>query len=308
MLEIRHLQLLTALREQGSLAAAAEDLYVTASAVSHQLKEIENYYGVGLVNCRSRPLSFTPAGKEILKLADNVLPQFTRTTANIKRLAHGQIGQLRLASECHSCFDWLMPILNRYRKEWQDVELDFSTGFEPHPHQMLVDEEIDVLITASELPMAGVNYLPLFQYESRLVLSPTHPLAQKPLPILPEDLLGETLIAYPVEKKRLDIIAQFFAPAGLEPAKIRTTELTAMLIQLVASERGVASLPNWVVSEYEKKGWVVSRPLGEGVYCQLYAATRTHSQDTAFIQGFLDLLAEMMKRPALSEARGFHAP
>lgn len=81
-----------------------------------------------------------------------------------------------------------------------------------------------------------------------------------------------------------------------------------MLIQLVASERGVASLPNWVVSEYEKKGWVVSRPLGEGVYCQLYAATRTHSQDTAFIQGFLDLLAEMMKRPALSEARGFHAP
>lgn len=294
MLEIRHLYMLTALRCQGSLAAAADELHVTASAVSHQLKEIENYYGVTLVNRRSRPLSFTPAGKEILQLADNILPQVIRTTTNIKRLAAGQTGQLRLASECHSCFDWLMPILNRYRKEWQDVDLDFATGFEPEPHQSLLDETIDVLITASPLPLTGICYLPLFKYESRLVLSPTHPLAEK-LKIEPKDLAKQTLIAYPVEAKRLDIIAHFLTPAKIEPAKIRTTELTAMLIQLVASERGVASLPDWVVTEYEKKGWVVSRPLGEGVYCQLYAGIRQDSADVAFIQGFLELLKNMIK-------------
>lgn len=294
MLEIRHLYMLTALRGQGSLAAAADELHVTASAVSHQLKEIENYYGVTLVNRRSRPLSFTPAGKEILQLADNILPQVIRTTTNIKRLAAGQTGQLRLASECHSCFDWLMPILNRYRKEWQDVDLDFATGFEPEPHQSLLDETIDVLITASPLPLTGICYLPLFKYESRLVLSPTHPLAEK-LKIEPKDLAKQTLIAYPVEAKRLDIIAHFLTPAKIEPAKIRTTELTAMLIQLVASERGVASLPDWVVTEYEKKGWVVSRPLGEGVYCQLYAGIRQDSADVAFIQGFLELLKNMIK-------------
>lgn len=294
MLEIRHLYMLTALRGQGSLAAAADELHVTASAVSHQLKEIENYYGVTLVNRRSRPLSFTPAGKEILQLADNILPQVIRTNTNIKRLAAGQTGQLRLASECHSCFDWLMPILNRYRKEWQDVDLDFATGFEPEPHQSLLDETIDVLITASPLPLTGICYLPLFKYESRLVLSPTHPLAEK-LKIEPKDLAKQTLIAYPVEAKRLDIIAHFLTPAKIEPAKIRTTELTAMLIQLVASERGVASLPDWVVTEYEKKGWVVSRPLGEGVYCQLYAGIRQDSADVAFIQGFLELLKNMIK-------------
>lgn len=294
MLEIRHLYMLTALRGQGSLAAAADELHVTASAVSHQLKEIENYYGVTLVNRRSRPLSFTPAGKEILQLADNILPQVIRTTTNIKRLAAGQTGQLRLASECHSCFDWLMPILNRYRKEWQDVDLDFATGFEPEPHQSLLDETIDVLITASPLPLTGICYLPLFKYESRLVLSPTHPLAEK-LKIEPKDLAKQILIAYPVEAKRLDIIAHFLTPAKIEPAKIRTTELTAMLIQLVASERGVASLPDWVVTEYEKKGWVVSRPLGEGVYCQLYAGIRQDSADVAFIQGFLELLKNMIK-------------
>lgn len=294
MLELRHLTMLSALRAEGSLAAAADELHVTASAVSHQLKEIESYYNVVLVNRRSRPLSFTPAGRELLKLADDILPKFDRATANLKRLANGQAGQLRLASECHSCFDWLMPILNRYRKTWQDVELDFATGFEPDPHQSLLDEDIDVLITASPLPLVGISYLPLFEYESRLILSPTHELAQKQT-IEPNDLAEQTLIAYPVEAKRLDIIAHFLQPANIEPSHIRTTELTAMLIQLVASERGVAALPDWVVKDYEKKGWIISRSLGEGVFCQLYAATRQHSQELSYIQGFLSLLSDMVK-------------
>lgn len=294
MLEIRHLTMLATLRAEGSLAAAAEELHVTASAVSHQLKEIEQYYNVSLVNRRSRPLTFTPAGKELLKLADELLPKVSRATGNLRRLASGQAGQLRLASECHSCFDWLMPILNRYRKAWQDVELDFATGFEPEPHQSLLEEGIDVLITASPLPLDGIDYLPLFEYESRLVLSPTHPLTERGK-ITPQDLADQTLIVYPVEHKRLDIIAHFLQPADIEPAKIRTTELTAMLIQLVASERGVAALPDWVVSEYEKKGWVVSRSLGEGVFCQLYAATRKASEELSYIQGFLELLKEMVK-------------
>ena len=84
-------------------------------------------------------------------------------------------------------------------------------------------------------------------------------------------------------------------PAHVSFKKIRTTELTAMLIQLVASERGVAALPDWVVAEYERKGWVVSRPLGDGVHCQLYAATRTASKNTAYMQGFASLLEGIVK-------------
>lgn len=289
MLEIRHLQMLSALSRHGSLADTAEELNLTASAISHQLKELEHYYDITLVNRRTRPVSFTPAGKLVLELANNILPQVARTKADVKRLAHGQAGRLRLASECHSCFDWLMPILNVYRKSYSDVELDFATGFEPEPHQMLMDGDIDLLITASDLPIDGISYQPLFTYESRLVLSPAHILAAKHT-IAPSDLVTQTLIAYPVEQKRLDVIAKFLEPAGVSPQTIRTTELTAMLIQLVASERGVAALPDWVASEYEKKGWVVSRRLGDGVYCQLYAATRSSSQNLAYMKGFLGLL------------------
>lgn len=289
MLEIRHLQLLCAMRAEGSFVGAAEQLSVSTSAVSHQLKEIESYYGVNFVNRKSRPLSFTSAGLEVLKLADTVLPAIARTHTTLKHIAHGKIGRLRLASECHSCFDWLMPVLNHYRKQWADVELDFATGFEPEPHESLLAGDIDVLITASALPFDNIHYMPLFQYESRLIVAPTHPLAQKST-ISPQDLADEVLIAYPVEQKRLDIMAYFLLPNHINPTHIRTTELTAMLVQLVASERGVAALPDWVSAEYEKKGWITSRSLGDGLYCQLYAATRTDSHALPFVQGFLQLL------------------
>lgn len=295
MLEIRHLQMLSTLDRLGSLAMTADELNLTASAISHQLKELESYYDITLVNRRTRPVTFTPAGRLVLQLADNILPQVARTKADIKRLAHGQAGRFRLASECHSCFDWLMPILNVYRHEYSDVDLDFASGFEPEPHQMLLDGDIDLLITASDLPIDGIYYEPLFTYESRLVMSPTHRLASQSV-INPTDLADETLIAYPVEQARLDVIAKFLEPNGVTPKHIRTTELTAMLIQLVASERGVSALPDWVASEYEKKGWVVTRPLGAGVHCQLYAGVRESSRDVAYIAGFLGLL-EGIKKP-----------
>lgn len=302
MLEFRHLHLLVALREHGSLANASEVLHLTPSALSHQLKEIENYYELSLVNRRTRPVSFTQAGKEVLKLADKILPDVANTKANIKRLADGQLGRLRLASECHSCFDWLMPVLNQYRKQFPDVELDFASGFEPEPHEMLVNEEIDVLITTSNLTHdkahKALQYYELFTYESRLVVAPTHPLAKKEF-IVPEDLEEETLIVYPVEQNRLDIIAKFLAPADITPKKIRTTDLTPMLVQLVASERGVSALPDWVVADYENKGWVVSKPMkntqkSNGVYCQLYAGIRKSDDNQAFMQGFVELLIQMV--------------
>lgn len=90
-------------------------------------------------------------------------------------------------------------------------------------------------------------------------------------------------------------MAHFLLPSGIIPKAHRTTELTAMLIQLVASERGVAGLPDWVIHDYEKKGWVVSRPLGDGLYCQLYVATLQKSNSLGFMQGFLGLLSSVVK-------------
>lgn len=297
MVELRHLRTLQALRAQGSLAGAAEQLHLTASALSHQLRELEHGLGLPVVNRKTRPLGFAPAGMRLLALADQVLPQVHSAQRELARLAQGQAGRLLLASECHSCFDWLMPILNQYRQEWPEVELDFASGFEAEVHAQLLGGELDVLITSDRLHQDQLQYWPLFEYESRLVLPVGHALATAPS-MDAADIAACTLIAYPVALERLDVMLGCLLPRQLQPVQVRTTELTPMLIQLVASGRGVAALPDWVVAPYEQKGWVVSRSLpvvtgGQpGLYRTLYAAARPDAGLPAYVQGFIAALQQ----------------
>ena len=299
MLELRHLKTLTALREHGSLVAAATDLYLTPSAISHQLKELDQWFGVEVVNRRSRPVSFSHVGLRLLKLADDVLPQIQIAHTDIARIVHGQTGRIIFSSECHSCFDWLMPLLNQYRQQYPDVDLDFVSGFESNPHELLQNAEFDLLITADPIALKGIEYFPIFEYESRLVLSNTHPLVRVEK-ITVQELAEQTLVTYPVDKHRLDIMAKLFIPANLHPKEIRTTELTQMLIQLGASGRGISALPDWVVNEYEQKGWVTSRRLDcvspKGLRRTLYAGYRSEDKDKSYFEGFLNQLDKFSKK------------
>ena len=299
MIELRHLKTLTALREHGSLVAAAGDLCLTPSAISHQLKELDQWFGVEIVNRRNRPVSFSNVGLRLLKLADDILPQVQIAQSDISRIVHGQTGRIIFSSECHSCFDWLMPLLNQYRMQYPDVDLAFASGFEANPHELLQNSEFDLLITADPIALKGVEYFPIFEYESRLVLSNTHPLVRSEQ-ITVQELAEETLITYPVDKHRLDIMSKLFISANILPKQIRTTDLTQMLIQLVASGRGIGALPDWVVNEYEQKGWVTSRRLDcvapEGLRRTLYAGYRIEEKQKSYFEGFLTQLDKFSKR------------
>ena len=288
-IELRHLRTLVALRDTGSLVEAAERVFLTQSALSHQLKELESRLGCALFIRKTRPARFTSAGQRLLRLADEVLPLVHGAEHDLVRLAGGEAGRLFMSIECHSCFEWLLPAINRYREAWPDVELDIASGFHFAPLPALARGDLDLVITADPIADPCLAYLPLFSYEALLALPRGHALASKPW-IEPVDLAGETLITYPVDRSRLDIFKNFLEPAGVEPARVRNAELTTMMIQLVASGRGLVCLPNWALHEYLERDYVVARALGEeGIWPTLYAAVREDQADSPFVQGFVEV-------------------
>ncbi|MGM8226437.1 LysR family transcriptional regulator [Cellvibrio sp. ARAG 10.3] len=289
MIEIRHLKTLLALRETGSLVEAAERLFLTQSALSHQLKELESRLDCELFVRKSRPLRFTEAGKRLLQLADDVLAKVSEAERDLQKLLHGEAGRLYMAIECHSCFNWLMPTVDVYRNQWPAIELDFSGGFMFEPLPALAQGEVDLVITSDPQPIKGVEYVALFSYEMQIAIANHHPLQAKRF-LQPEDLADQTVITYPVERSRLDIFKYFLDPAGVAPAGVRTSELTLMMVQLVASGRGVCALPNWVLAEYVDKALISVRSAGEhGVWPTLYAAVREEQLAAPFVQDFLKL-------------------
>jgi LysR family transcriptional regulator for metE and metH len=287
VIEIKHLKTLATLKSTGSLIEAARQLHLTQSAISHQLKELEGRLNCSLFIRKSRPIRFTISGLRLLTLAEEVLPQINNAERDLARFYSGDAGRLHMAIECHSCFQWLMPAIDKFRDSWPEVELDFSSSFSFLPLPALKRGNLDLVVTSDPQPIEGISYIPLFRYQPMLALSRHHRLAHKSY-IEAEDLREETLITYPVEKERLDIFKQFLIPEGVSPAKIRHADLTLMMLQLVASGRGVAGLPNWALFEYLQKDYVVARPLGkEGIWNTLYAAVREEQQGMAYLQDFI---------------------
>ncbi|MBN3562815.1 LysR family transcriptional regulator [Aliamphritea spongicola] len=293
MIELRHLKTLSALRDTGSLVDAADRIHLTQSALSHQIKDLEDRLDCSLFIRKTKPICFTSAGQRILALADEVLPMVRNAERDIARLAGGEAGRLNICIECHSCFDWLMPTIDHFRQNWPEVEMDLSTGFSFLPLPALARGDLDLVITADPEERNGITYIPLFTYESVLAIAKQHRLVAK-RHIQPQDLASEVLITYPVESHRLDVFKHFLEPADIEPASIRTSELTVMIMQLVASGRGVSALPNWAIHQYIEQNYISARPLGEkGVWCTLYAAIRDDQKDADFMLDFLSTAKEI---------------
>ncbi len=287
MLEIKHLKTVRALRDGSSLVEAAKRLHLTQSALSHQLKDVEERLGLSLFVRKTKPIRFTRAGEHILELADKIIPQLEQTHRDIKKLAGGSAGRLHMAIECHSCFDWLMPAINSFRDQWPEVEIDLMASFHFEPLPALARGDLDLVVTADPIPIAGIYYQPLFRYQALLAVANQHAFSESKY-INAEDLAEQTLIHYPVERKRLDIFTQFLDPSGIEPSNTRQADLTLMIVQLVASGRGVACLPNWALQPYLDAGLITSKPLGkDGIWPTLYAAIREEQRETSFMTDFL---------------------
>lgn len=288
-IEFRHLRTIKAIHETGGLARAAETLNITQSALSHQVKGLEEQVGVELFVRRSKPLKLSSAGMRLLHLADRILPEIEALEQEFMGLQSGKTGRLHIAIECHACFEWLFPVLEKFRKAWPDVDVDIRPGLAFGALPALQKEEVDLVVSSDPEDLDGVDFTPLFDYEPVFVAASNHPLAAKPY-VEAADFRDQLLITYPVERARLDVFSQLLTPAKVEPAGVRQVELTAVILLLVASGRGVAVLPDWVVREARTSSDYVTRPVTKGgLTRRLYAATRSEDTTKPFMAHLLRL-------------------
>jgi LysR family transcriptional regulator for metE and metH len=288
-IELRHLRTIRAIHEAGGLSRAAEMLNMTQSALSHQVKGLEDQAGVELFVRRSKPLRLSAAGMRMLRTADRVLPEIDALAEEFHAITGGRAGRLHIAIECHACFDWLFPVLEQFRRAWGDVDVDIRPGFAFDALPALMREEVDLVISSNPENLAGIVFNPLFDYAPVFVASSHNPLAGKPF-VLAEDFRDQTLLTYPVDRSRLDIFELLLHPAGVVPRAVRQVELTAVILMLVASNRGVAVLPDWVLREVKYQPDYVTRPVTErGLTKRMFAATRSEDATRPYVAHFLRL-------------------
>lgn len=288
-IELRHLRTIRAIQQAGGLARAADMLNMTQSALSHQVKGLEDQAGMELFVRRSKPMRLSAAGVRMLRAAERILPEIDAMEEEFRALRAGRTGRLHIAIECHACFDWLFPVLEMFRHAWPEIDVDIRAGLAFEALPALNREDVDLVISSDREPPPGIMFNPLFDYHPTFVASSQNPLAAKDF-ITAEDFRDEVLITYPVGRDKLDVFTEILTPAKVEPRAQRTAELTAVILMLVGSNRGVAVLPDWVMREVKTNADYITRPLGpDPVTKRMYAATREEDAAKPYIAHFLRL-------------------
>lgn len=289
MLERVHLEVVREIERQGSVTGAANVLCLSQSALSHTIKKIEQNLGTDIWLREGRTLKLTQAGRYLLAVANRILPQLDHAEERLRQYAQGERGALRIGMECHPCYQWLLKLVSPFLSSWPDVDVDVKQKFQFGGLGALFGYEIDLLVTPDPLYKPGLHYEPVFDYEQVLVVNSTHPLAQA-THIEPAQLSEEVLITYPVSLERLDIYNQFLSPAGVSPKRHKPIETTDIMLQMVASGRGVTALPRWLVEEYASKLDVVPVRLGkEGIHKHIYVGIREADMDIDYLRAFVEL-------------------
>lgn len=287
MLERIHLSIIREVEKRGSLTAAADTLCLTQSALSHSMKKLEQQLGTDIWLREGRSLRLTQAGRYLLGVAERVLPQLDLAEERLQQFAAGERGTLRIGMECHPCYQWLLRVVAPYLAAWPDVDVDVKQKFQFGGIGALFAYEIDLLVTPDPLFKTGLHFEPVFDYEQVLVVNRSHRLAGADF-VEPAQLSAEVLITYPVASERLDIFKLFLIPAGVAPRRHKTIETTDILLQMVASGRGVSALPRWLVEEYAGQLDIVPVRLGaQGIAKQIFLSARQSETDIDYLKAFI---------------------
>jgi LysR family transcriptional regulator for metE and metH len=295
ILEVRHLNLVVAVAEEHSVTKAGNRLHLTQSAVSHQLKDIEERLGTRLFHRDRKTMVLTAAGERLLETARGVIAQLERAEEETRDIGAERLGRLRISTQCYTCYKWLPELLKLFSKEHPRVEVDIVVEATRHPVQALLEGKLDIALVSRLARDRRLAAKPLFNDELLAVMSPAHGLASKAY-VTPEELAGERLLIHnsPGEST---VFQSLFAPSGVSPQHVSQVQLTEAITEMAKAGLGVGVISKWAVREELEAGTLCGVRLGpKGLYRQWSAVTLKSEQNRPHLLKFVHLLASNTER------------
>lgn len=289
--EMRHLRLISAIAERGSMTDAAHLLNLTQPALSHQLRELEARLRSPLFVRTGRAMILTPAGEQLAQLARGVLAQVESFERQVRDGDFATArGAIRIATECYTAYHWLPAVLREFRDRWPNVDLRVGAEFTDAPIAALRDGKLDLAIIYNRLNDKRIRLEPLFDDELVLVVAPEHRFATREYVTL-SALRDERFFIYTTQDRNSGVLRDILEPAGVPAANIARLQLTEAIIELVAAELGVAVLAKWAVAPAIRAGTVRAvRLSSKGVTRTWFAATRSADVTPAYRFDLIELL------------------
>lgn len=254
-MEIRHLKLIREVARNKTLSKAKDNLHLSQSALSHQLKEVETQLGTKLFHRQKKQLILSTAGKMVLESAEKVLSELERTEHSIKKYVSGQSGTIRLATQCYTCYHWLPMILTDFKREFPNVEIEILHKSDADVEMQVINGEIDVAIIFEPAPLEQLHYEELFHDEMYALVPKGHPWEQKDY-LEAADFKDQQIIINSLPLESVTLFSQVLIPEKIQPKNVIQVQVMEAIIEMVKAGLGINVMAKWIIEPYLKDGQI----------------------------------------------------
>ena len=195
-MDIRHLKMIREVARQGNLTKAAECIYLSQSALSHQLKDVEAFFNTQIFIRQKKQMLLTNTGKIILEASESIIDEIERTKNRIKFLSEKNAGEIKISTECYTSYHWLSSFLKEYKTLYPKVEINIDTVSTYNAVNALLENKIDIGIVEDNAN-PKLNYIPLFRDEFVAIVPGDHPWSKLKW-VNPEMFYSENYLMYTI--------------------------------------------------------------------------------------------------------------
>lgn len=289
-MEVRHLKLIKEVAEKGSLSKAKDTLFVSQSALSHQLKEVESQLGAQLFHRVNKKLVLTGAGKILLDSAEKILKEIENVELLVKKYAGGDKGNVRMATECYSCYHWLPSLMLGFNKEFPQVEIEISPEYSNEPINHILQGKLDLAVVSGNVSNPNITATELFTDELLAVVPSNHPWTKKKF-VEAKDFADEKLIIHSLPVETVTLFQKLLIPENVSPKKVIPIQITEAAVEMIKAGMGVQVLARWIIEPYLHDKRLAVIPLTKkGLFRTWYGVTLNKPDTPQYLSNFIDHL------------------
>lgn len=282
--------------DQKGIAKSLDKLFLTQSAVSHQLRDIEERLGVKIFYRTRNQWVLTEEGRILYDTAEKVLTEIEKATSQINYMRAGHAGSIRISTECLTTYHWLPAFMVRVKILYPDLEIKIVMEATHKPLEKLLNNELDLAITTDPWDDKRIKYIELFSDEVMAVMSKDHPLSGRKF-LMEEDFSDQTLIIHSEPLDTVTVYQHFLRKKKVQPKQIIAMPLTEGALEMTKAGMGIFTMPRWALKAFVSVPTLQLVRIGQkGLLRTNYAAIRHEDSGKKHIQDFIENLKEELRQ------------
>ncbi|AXT62570.1 LysR family transcriptional regulator [Aquimarina sp. AD10] len=243
---LRNLKLVNVIVKEGSVTKAADKLFLSQPALSHQLKKLEEELGLKVFNRLNKKLILTEVGQVLFANSEKMLASMNQLNSELDAIKMGKKKNIRLTTECYTCYHWLPNVVREFRQEHPKINVKIDIEATKEPLEYLIEGKIDLAIVSTKSSHPSIHFEPLVTDEMVVILSKDNELStQKTINLT--DLINQDLILYDIPEEKNYVLTSILHNNVGFVRTIQKAQLTEAIIELVSANLGISVMAKWSV-------------------------------------------------------------